>query len=390
MIFLWVGIASVVNILLHVTSLSQFNFVKPYALFFLFCSIFSLFISRTKKFELHSEFVFNVVGGSLQSLLVVLIVLYGTDQIVSAFIPFILITLFGDFFMAPARHKWRARVNVAKSFAFFLLLLDRGVYPTLIGGPGLLMLYFAGVGITGVMQSWRDEFLDRKEFLLSLELAIEKDKSEKILHQVFPAAIAEKLKLQGQNDMAHYHPKAVVFFADLQGFTTWSSENNAHNIVSMLELIFDDFDTAAAEFDVQKIKTIGDSYMAATGVLDDNPQAANNMVKFAMSAILNFEELKLQYKLPLSLRIGIHLGPVVSGVIGKKMYTYDIWGPTVNLASRLESLADPGSICVSSEFYEETKNQHNYSASETKSIKGVGDKTVYSLIVENSLYKKLA
>ena len=385
---IWIVIPIIFVGLAHIFQRQVFMNIQQYFIGFSLISICFLGLTYTRFFQRHLEILFTLSSVILQSTLIGVLTNQPNDQLIIASTPVIFILLFTDFFMLPTRHRHRAISGTIISAVTVALLLERGVFPNLYGGPFLLLLYFVGIVLVGIGHSYRYELLDREKFISDLDLAVEKENSEKILHQVLPTVIAEKLKHQDHRSIAEYHPKAIVFFADLKGFTSWSAENDAHNVVSMLDRIFDGFDEAAAMCDVQKIKTIGDSYMAAAGVLQDSSQSAVRMGKFAIQALSNFEGLKKEFALPLSVRIGIHLGPVVSGVIGKKMYSFDIWGQTVNYASRLETNALPGRICVSAEFYEETKGFFQYTDSTIVVIKGIGKRKVFHIKnSENTLEK---
>jgi class 3 adenylate cyclase len=178
------------------------------------------------------------------------------------------------------------------------------------------------------------------------DLARERERSERLLLSILPQAIAERLK-DSPGTIAEGFPEATVMFADLAGFTTFSRAADPRGIVEMLDAIFSEFDRLAAAAGIEKIKTIGDAYMAVSGLPKPRTDHAVAAAGLALGMRDAFATLARDRGLPLDLRIGIHSGPVVAGVIGRHKFSYDLWGDTVNIASRMESHGAPGMIHVS-------------------------------------------
>jgi class 3 adenylate cyclase/CheY-like chemotaxis protein len=178
------------------------------------------------------------------------------------------------------------------------------------------------------------------------DLAWERERSERLLRSILPQAIAERLK-DSPGTIAEGFPEATVLFADLAGFTTFSRSTDPRGLVEMLDTIFSEFDRLAAAAGIEKIKTIGDAYMAVAGLPEPRPDHAVAAAEMALGMRDAFAVIAKDRKLPLDLRIGIHSGPVVAGVIGRHKFSYDLWGDTVNLASRMESHGAPGMIHIS-------------------------------------------
>ncbi len=174
----------------------------------------------------------------------------------------------------------------------------------------------------------------------------ERARSERLLLSILPPAIAERLKDE-PGTIAEGFPEATVLFADLAGFTTYSRSADPRGLVELLDAVFSEFDRLAAEAGVEKIKTIGDAYMAAAGLPVPRVDHAAAVARMALGMQSAFAAIARGRSLPLALRIGIHSGPVVAGVIGRHKFSYDLWGDTVNLASRMESHGEPGRIHVS-------------------------------------------
>jgi len=175
---------------------------------------------------------------------------------------------------------------------------------------------------------------------------LEKEKSEKLLLNILPSAIAGRLK-GGEKTIANGHATVSVMFADLCGFTALSRKTNPAELVAMLNGIFTAFDTIVEKYGVEKIKTIGDCYMMVGGLPIHRDDHARVVAAAALEMVEALDLLNEQNGTNLKMRVGIHTGPVVAGVIGKIKFTYDLWGDTVNVASRMESSGLPGMVHLS-------------------------------------------
>jgi class 3 adenylate cyclase len=178
------------------------------------------------------------------------------------------------------------------------------------------------------------------------ELKLEREKSERLLLSILPQKIADRLK-NGEETIAESFAQVTVLFADLAGFTEFSQNVDARNLVELLDEIFSAFDDLAARLGVEKIKTIGDAYMAVAGLPVPRADHADAVASLALGMQEAFQGVLAERGLPLELRIGMHSGPVVAGVIGRQKFAYDLWGNTVNLASRMESSGEAKRIHVS-------------------------------------------
>ena len=170
-------------------------------------------------------------------------------------------------------------------------------------------------------------------------------RSERLLTNVLPVPIAERLKKQ-EEVIADGVDGASVLFADIVGFTVLSSQRTPDEVVSMLNRVFTRLDALVDEFGLEKIKTIGDAYMVAAGIPVPREDHAQVLARFALAARDELAEHNLTADVPVELRIGINSGPVVAGVIGRRRFLYDLWGDTVNTASRMESHGLPGQIQI--------------------------------------------
>ncbi len=209
-------------------------------------------------------------------------------------------------------------------------------------------------------------------------LQIEKDRSERLLLNILPKPIAERLKL-GERTIANGHPVVTVMFADLVGFTALSRRTAPADLVGILNGIFTTFDLLVERSCLEKIKTIGDSYMLAGGIplhRDDHAQAVADV---ALEMIAALDRMNAANGTDLKMRIGINTGPIVAGVIGKRKFTYDLWGDTVNLASRMESSGLPGAIHVSESTYQALKEDFVLVERGLVQCKGIGEVRTYFL-----------
>lgn len=183
------------------------------------------------------------------------------------------------------------------------------------------------------------------------QLADEKSRGDALLRNILPSRLADELINTGVTLPAK-HEETSVMFLDIVGFTQMSSTIPPDRLVRELNELFAAFDDMCAEEGVEKIKTIGDAYMAAAGVPDAAPDHAERCARLALRILDFIKQRNQKVALKCEVRIGIHSGPVVSGVVGKRKYAFDIWGDTVNIASRMESAGQAGKINVSAYTYD--------------------------------------
>lgn len=181
---------------------------------------------------------------------------------------------------------------------------------------------------------------------LNVELDSERAKAERLLRNILPGPIAERLK-EGEQTIADQFPEVSVLFADLVGFTNLSSSVSAEELVVMLNDVFSRFDTLADEHGLEKIKTIGDAYMVVAGLPEPRADHAQALATMALDMLDAIDDFNASHGTSLGIRIGINTGPVVAGVIGKRKFIYDLWGDAVNVASRMESSGLPGRVQIS-------------------------------------------
>ena len=227
--------------------------------------------------------------------------------------------------------------------------LDQGHLGTALGAALLCAIVLVRETVSAVQQSAMSRELATKNALL----AWESERSERLLRNVLPDAIADRLKdSERDRPLAESVPSATVLFADLVGFTTLSARIAPERLLEMLDRVFSQYDALAGRHGLEKIKTIGDAYMAAAGVPLPHPDPVAATVRMAleMQAVVAGVSADLQATgdlvTPLQVRVGVHTGPLVAGVIGRKKFSYDLWGDTVNTASRMESHGVAGRVQV--------------------------------------------
>jgi class 3 adenylate cyclase/CheY-like chemotaxis protein len=209
-------------------------------------------------------------------------------------------------------------------------------------------------------------------------IQVEQEKSEMLLRSILPASIVERLKIDA-DIIADSHDDVTVLFADLVGFTEMASQVSASEVVALLDEVFSVFDVRAARLGVEKIKTIGDAYLAAAGLPTQNPEHAEIVAELALGMLEDIQSLSVRLGQNLRVRIGLHSGPVVAGIIGRRKQTYDLWGDTVNTASRLESHGLPGEIQVAESTYRRLMKQFRFEPRGEVSVKGKGTMRTYLL-----------
>ncbi|ASC69090.1 diguanylate cyclase [Halomicronema hongdechloris C2206] len=211
------------------------------------------------------------------------------------------------------------------------------------------------------------------------ELRQQRQQADRLLINILPYQIAQRLKL-GSRVIAENFDEVSVLFADLVDFTAASSQMTPQELVKLLNDIFSAFDQLAAVHSLEKIKTIGDAYMVAAGLPAPRSDHAIAIARMALDMQAAIQRFPRPDGSPFQLRIGINTGPVVAGVIGKRKFAYDLWGDTVNLASRMETTGEPQQIQTTAVIYEHLKESFTFQQRGTIAIKGRGPMTTYWLI----------
>lgn len=217
----------------------------------------------------------------------------------------------------------------------------------------------------------------------SNELSLLNQRNNHLLQNLLPNSIVNQLKQEQPgtcwSGIAEHYEAATILFADLVGFTQLTTQLSAIRLVQLLNQIFSAFDRLSDRYELEKIKTIGDAYMVVAGVPQQRHDHAEAIAEMALSMQIELQRFNQEHNQTLSMRIGIHSGSVVAGVIGIKKFSYDLWGDAVNIASRMESHGLAGQIQVSAATYAQLEHKYQFTARGKIPIKGKGEMSTYFL-----------
>ena len=216
----------------------------------------------------------------------------------------------------------------------------------------------------------RKRALDRAR-VQTVALQAERARADRLLLSILPQHVVDRLKA-GELGISDAFANATVLFADLTDFTKMSAGLTPQQLIEVMNLVFSRFDELAAKFGVEKIKTIGDCYMAAGGVPNQSPTDAADVLELAQAMLNATEDLRDETGQPLHLRIGVHSGPVVAGIVGTTKFAYDLWGDTVNVASRLETQGVVDRIHVSEQTIARVGGRFRFEPRGPIELKGKG------------------
>jgi adenylate cyclase len=230
--------------------------------------------------------------------------------------------------------------------------------------------------IFAIYFNWELDRRAREIFEGEAELAAEKLKTEELLHSVLPAPIAARLK--AGESVADSYADVTAIFADIVGFSSLARRLSPGLLVTLLNRFFSAADRCADLHGIEKVKTIGDAYLAVAGGTASQSADARSALAFARDLVAELRaEAAAERAIELQVRIGIHCGAAVGGVIGTSRLAYDYWGDTMNVAARLQDQAPPDGIAVSESIYLLTRSEQEYEAPEKLALKGVGEQPVY-------------
>jgi adenylate cyclase len=264
--------------------------------------------------------------------------------------------------------KLRQLEVVLLSITLMVLLLE-GV---MIFRPAVQQLQQTMVALSKALQETQET---------AAELAAEQEKSERLLLNMLPSAIADRLKQEPQA-IADGFSEVTVLFADIVGFTELSSRLTPRELVARLNDIFSRFDALVEQHDLEKIKTIGDAYMVVGGLPKPRADHAEAIASLALAIQQEIEAISDELGESFTMRMGINSGPVIAGVIGTKKFIYDLWGDTVNIASRMESHGLEGCIQVTADTYQRLKHTYEFKERGIVPIKGKGNMRTYWLLAK--------
>ena len=253
--------------------------------------------------------------------------------------------------------------------------------------PLALAFHFAWLSTTLGLVAIGTFVLDRMQHLAwwhAQELLIAEEKIRSLLHNVLPSSIAAR-KLAGESVISDRFSEASVLFADLVNFTSLSAQLESTQVVNMLNNLFSRFDRIVSRHGLEKIKTIGDCYMAVGGIPHTIPEHLNRIAEAALQMLDEATQVRAPDGTKLAIRIGIHTGPVCAGVIGESKFIFDVWGDTVNMASRMESHGVAGRIQVTEAVHTALLDKYDFAGPMTINVKGKGPAQTWFLSGRRSL-----
>ncbi|HEY9528166.1 MAG TPA: adenylate/guanylate cyclase domain-containing protein [Anaerolineales bacterium] len=242
--------------------------------------------------------------------------------------------------------------------------------------------FFLGANVIGMFGSYFLERYTRRDFLQKYTIQAQRDQADRLLYNILPERIAEKLKLSSET-IAEEFNSATVLFADIVNFTPISARFGPREVVDMLNEVFSHFDELVDKYGVEKIQVAGDAYMVAAGVPNPRSDHATVLAQLALDMLdyLKREEF-LGGKHPVEIRIGLNSGSLIGGVIGRRKYFYALWGDMVNIASRMQSHGEVGKIQITRDTYELVKDEFECEYIGEIAVKGKGNMEAWHLIAK--------
>jgi class 3 adenylate cyclase len=346
-------------------------------------AVLAVSIVAPEFFKKHSQFFLSVV--ILGSSIAVIMLAAVTSSFAQAdyYYAGVMLSITSGFVFVPLRFRYALLVAFLSIVAYDLSLLFQNI-PAAVSVNNTCFLIsdcvICGIACWDTQSLLRQRHKDKQLIAEQSEsIAAEKKRGDELLRRILPDPIANRL-LEGQKHIADGYADVTVLFADLCNFTTLSTKITPESLVELLNKIFSAFDDAAEAHGVEKIKTIGDAYMAVSGlpaVSDDHPE---RMVRMGMQMLDAIAEIQEEFgHLKIGVRIGIHTGPCVAGVIGKNRFIYDLWGDTVNIASRMESHGEMDAIHTSEATYLRTRHLFPFIERGMVTLKGRGEMRAYLL-----------
>lgn len=282
----------------------------------------------------------------------------------------------------PETPRWLRLGVPAALLVLFLALLVRylGAPPSYAVDDTVLAILQLANLLGAFMLVWSFAYFYQHGAELAEKALLEaRERSEQLLHNILPPSVVDRLRAK-PGVVADAFDEASILFADLVGFTPLAAKSTPEELVRLLDAIVVAFDELVEERGLEKVKTIGDAYMVASGVPQRRPDHASALADLALAMRERFAAIVREFGSPLAMRIGIHTGPVVAGVIGKSKFAYDLWGDTVNTAARMESHGEPGRVHVSEDTVRALGEGWAVEERGTVEVKGKGPMRTYWLL----------
>ena len=275
-------------------------------------------------------------------------------------------------FVATTRYylAWAGIVLVI--YLAFLVQADRGIVNKVYTFTNFTTFFTFATFV-----NWDIDRRARKTFAAGQALELERRKTEELLFNVLPPEVAARLR-EGQAVADSFSDVSVIFI-DIVGFSKLARRLSPGMLVKVLNEVFSIADECADRTGVEKVKTIGDAYLAVSGGQASGDRGAGEAIAFACDIIRSIRGFAQETDLDVQVRVGIHTGPVVGGVVGSRRYAYDYWGDTMNVASRVEGIAEPGGIAVSESTYLSARTAMPFSGAEVHTLKGVGEVKIFRI-----------
>lgn len=287
----------------------------------------------------------------------------------------------GNIFIASiafvANLRYFSLCLVAQTIIYFLFI--KGIdAPSII--KSYASVFVALFLILSLFSNWEFDRRSRNIFEGKKLLKAEQEKTEALLYNVLPQTVAKRLRAGAV--VADSFSDISVIFVDIVGFSKIAKELTPLHLVEQLNRFFSIADECADRLGIEKVKTIGDAYLAVAGGTASGGYGAKDAIQFGIELIAHMERVAQLTKLDVKLRVGIHSGPVVGGVVGSSRLAYDYWGDTMNIASRIEGAAEPNGIAISTATYHQCSDCYQFGPPEIVNLKGVGATQIYRLIQE--------
>ncbi|MEM7779108.1 MAG: adenylate/guanylate cyclase domain-containing protein [Pseudomonadota bacterium] len=276
-------------------------------------------------------------------------------------------------FVATTRYFFSWALVLLVTYGGFLLVVDRDIVNVVYSFTNFTTFFTFACFV-----NWDIDRRARRSFKAWMALEEERAKTEQMLFNVLPEDVANRLR-KGEVVADSFSDVSVVF-VDIVGFSKLAKQLSPGHLVKMLNGVFGMADACAEKIGVEKVKTIGDAYLAVAGGTTSTDNDAVAAIRFAEALIEKVGEYAQETRIDVAVRVGIHTGPVVGGVIGQSRMAYDYWGDTMNTAARLEGVAEPGGIAVSESTYFAACSEIDFTPAELLTLKGIGETKVYRVI----------
>jgi class 3 adenylate cyclase len=338
-------------------------------------------LTFTRFFERIWEWVSVAIAAATLLIWVFYVSQVETLPVEYGYIGIILITAF-TYALLRLRFVWVLLITVI-GFVAYLTFAFTAAYINPVSRI-LATLYMVSFGFLGAMAAYTLERFTRQLFLRERQLDRERSRSDGLLLNTFPEAIVEQLKTASGGRIAQRFDAVGVVFADAVGSTEQAARSSPEAFTDALDELFRRFDEIAARHGLEKIKTIGDAYLAVAGAPTPVTDHAHASVAMALDVVAEAGKIRWPSGDPIVVRVGVATGPAVAGVIGDRRFAYDLWGDTVNLANRLQENARPGGILVSESTAKDLTERFEFGPPEILQLKGKGPTPVRVLLGRHS------